>query len=178
MAARPILKIIPAPADATLVYLVEALVVEDDTHLVLGADPLPRETHEDPESLLENARASIQPAPGTLVVRGRDPIRLHAIVHDLDEEPSWREEWVANALREVLREVAARELRSLSLPLLGGVHGLLAAERFVELLSAALAEASVKELDEVWLTVPPGIAVEVANRMRAMGFEVQEQAKG
>lgn len=178
MAARPILKIIPAPPGATLVFLVEAQVVEDDTHLVLGADRRPRETQEAPGQLLEGARTSIQPAPGTLVVRGGHPVRLHAIVHDLDEEPSWREEWVASALREVLREVAARELRSLSLPLLGGVHGLLAAERFVELLSEALAEASVKELGEVWLTVPPGIAVEVAGRMRAKGFEVQEQAKG
>ena len=173
MAARPILKIVSAPAGATLVHLVEAVVIEDDTHLVLGADPLPRETHEDPERLLENARASIQPAPGTLVVRGRDPVRLHAIVHDLDEEPSWREDWVASALREVLREVAARELRSLSLPLLGGVHGSLGPERFAELLGGALAEASVEKLDDVWLTVSPDKAAEVGNRMRAKGFEVQ-----
>jgi hypothetical protein len=178
MAARPILKIIPAPPGATLVFLVEAQVVEDDTHLVLGADRLPRETHEAPGQLLEDARTSIQPAPGTLVVRGGHPVRLHAIVHDLDEEPSWREEWVASALREVLREVAERELRSLSLPLLGGVHGSLAAGRFAELLGGAVAEASLEKLDEVWLTVAPDIAVEVANRLRAMGVEVQEQAKG
>jgi hypothetical protein len=140
MAERPILKIIPAPRGATLVFLVDAVVIEDDTHLVLGADPVPRETREEPGQLLENARASIQPVPGTLVVRtlvvrGGHPARLHAIVHDLDEEPSWREEWVVSALHEVLREVGTRGLRSISLPLLGGVHGSLAPGRFAELLA-------------------------------------------
>jgi hypothetical protein len=177
MAERPILKIIPAPRGATLVFLVDAVVIEDDTHLVLGADPVPRETREEPGQLLENARASIQPVPGTLVVRGGHPARFHAIVHDLDEEPSWREEWVVRALHEVLREVGTRGLRSISLPLLGGVHGSLAPGRFAELLRDALAETGVEHLDEVWLTVPPDIAVEIANRLRAIGIEVREQAR-
>ncbi|MGD2216178.1 MAG: hypothetical protein PVJ64_05455 [Gemmatimonadales bacterium] len=177
MAARRILKIVPAPPGATLVFLVEAQVVEDDTHLVLGSDPRPRETHEEPGQLLENARASIGPAPGTLVVRGERPVRFHAIVHDLDEEPSWREEWVASALREVFREAKARGIRSISLPLLGSVHGSLAPGRFAELLSDALAEKGLEKLDEVWLTVPPDLAVEMANRLRASGYEVLEQAK-
>jgi hypothetical protein len=58
MAERPILQIIPAPPGTTLVFLVDAVVVEDDTHLVLGADPVPRETREEPGQLLENARKS------------------------------------------------------------------------------------------------------------------------
>ncbi|UCC85059.1 MAG: hypothetical protein JSW46_09155 [Gemmatimonadota bacterium] len=177
MAARPNLRIIPEPPAATLVFVVEARVIEDDTHMVLGADPVPRETHEEPEQLLENARASIGPAPGTLVVRGGHPIRLHAIVHDLDGEPSWREEWVASALREVLREVEARELRSLSLPLLGCVHGPLAPDRFAELLRDALTEANVEPLEEVWVTVPPEIAAEMATRFRAFGMEVTERGQ-
>jgi hypothetical protein len=177
MAAPPILKIIPAPPGATLVYLVEALVIEDDTHLVLGADPVARETHEEPVQLLENARASIQPAPGTLVVRSGHPVRFHAIVHDLNEEPSWREEWVASALRAVLEEAAARGVRSIALPLLGGVHGSLAPARFAEQLGDALAEAGVGCLDEAWLTVPPDVTGELAGLLRALGFEVQEEAE-
>jgi hypothetical protein len=177
MAERPILRIIPAPPGATLVFLVDAVVIEDDTHLVLGADPLPRETREEPGQLLENAQASIQPVPGTLVVRGGQPIRFHAIVHDLDEEPSWREEWVASALRAVLQEVEAREVRSISLPLLGGVHGSLAPDGFAELLRDALAETDVECLDEVSLTVPPEIAAEMASRFRTLGIEVREQAE-
>ncbi len=171
------MRIVPAPPGATLVFLVEAQVIEDDTHLVLGADPQPRETHEEPERLLENAAASIGPAPGTLVVRGGHPLRLHAIVHDLDEAPSWREEWVASALREVLREVEARQLGSLALPLLGCVHGSLAPDRFAELLKGALTEATVERLDEVWVTVSPEIASEIANLLRVFGLEVREQAK-
>jgi hypothetical protein len=177
MAALPILKIIPAPPGATLVYLVEALVIEDDRYLVLGADPVARETREEPEQLLEKARTSIQPAPGTLVVRSGHPVRFHAIVHDLDEEPSWREEWVASALRAVFQEAAARGVRTLSLPLLGGVHGSLAPARFAEQLGGALAEAGVGCLDEVWLTVPPDVTGELAGRLRALGFEVNEGAE-
>jgi hypothetical protein len=177
MAERPILRIIPAAPGATLVFLVEAQVIEDDTHLVLGADPVPRETREEPGQLLEDARANIQPVPGTLVVHGSHPTRFHAIVHNLDEEPSWREEWVASALREVLREVGTSKLRSISLPLLGGVHGSLAPERFAELLRDALAETDVGCLDEVWLTVPPEVAAEMASRFRALGIEAREQAQ-
>ncbi|MGD2153958.1 MAG: toll/interleukin-1 receptor domain-containing protein [Gemmatimonadales bacterium] len=175
--SRPVLRIVPAPPGARLLFLVEALVIEDDTHLVLGADPVARETHEEPGGLLEAARASIQPVPGMLVVRGERPVRIHAIVHDLDEQPSWREEWVASALGEIIREVGTRELRSISLPILGGVHGSLAADRFAELLRDALAEASVECLDEVWLTVRPDVAAELARRLRALGFEVQERAE-
>lgn len=177
MAALPILRIIPAPPGARLLFVVDAVVVEDDTHLVLGADPVPRETHEEPGQLLEDARANIQPAPGTLVVRAGRPLHFHAVVHDLNEEPSWREEWVASALREVFREVEAREVRSIALPLLGSVHGSLELGRFAELLRDTLTETTVERLDEVWLTVPPEIAAETASRLRGFGIEVAESGQ-
>lgn len=177
MIQRPIVKIVPAPPGATLVFLVDAQVVEDDRHLVLGADPVPRETYVDPESLLKDARSNIQPVPGTVIARGHQPVRLHAIVHDLDEEPSWREGWVVGALREVFEEVAKRGLHSLALPLLGCVHGSLEPGRFAELFGETLEAAGPENLKEVWLTVPPDVADEIARRLRRMGVEVQEQAK-
>jgi hypothetical protein len=176
-ANSPMMRILPVEPGAAFVFLVDAVVVEDDTYLVLGADPVPRETYEEPEQLAEGARASIEPAPGTLVVRGGHPARFHAIVHDLNEEPSWKEEWVASALREAFREAETREFHSISLPLLGGVHGSLAPDRFAELLGDALADTTNEQLDEVWLTVPGEAAGEMATRLRAFGIEVREEGQ-
>ncbi|UCC73795.1 MAG: hypothetical protein JSV86_04340 [Gemmatimonadota bacterium] len=177
MASRPVVRIVGAPEAATIVFLVDAVVVEDDTYMVLGADPVPRETRGAAEELLKRARSSIQPAPGTLVVGGGRPQRLHAIVHDLNEEPSWREEWVVGAIREVFREAEARELRKIALPLLGSVHGSLAPARFAELFESALAEASPEHLSEIWLALPPETVGEIAAALREHGIEVQEEGR-
>ncbi len=169
----PCLRIVTVPPGSTPVFLVDAVVVEDDTYLVLGAEPVARETHEPPGELLGEARASIQPAPGTVVVRSGPPLELHAIVHDLDAEPSWRVEWVSGALAEVLREAEGRGLRSLALPVLGAVHGDLTPRRFAELLGAALHDARARCPEEIWLTVPAGAAVELESTFTELGLEVR-----
>ncbi len=177
MVSRPVVRIVGLSPDATMVYVVDAVVVEDDTYLILGADPVPRETHDPPQELLKRARASIQPAPGTLVVREGKPQRFHAIVHELDHEPSWRAEWVARALREALQEAERRELRRIAVPLLGGVHGSVAPDRFANLLTEALAGSTFEHLDEVWLTLPSEAAAAVAARLRGAGIEVREEGR-
>ena len=71
-----------------------------------------------------------RPEPGTVIARGSNPIHFLAVVHDLDQTPTVREEWVAKALEQIIREVNARDIRSLAVPLLGGVHGSLSTTQF------------------------------------------------
>ncbi len=86
-----------------------------------------------------------------MLARGGCPLRLHAVVHDLRREPSWREEWVTSALEAILRECKRRSFDSLALEPLGAVHGRLAPERFVDLLEGALTAAPAATVRRIWL---------------------------
>ncbi|MCK7466684.1 MAG: hypothetical protein MZU91_00090 [Desulfosudis oleivorans] len=35
--------------------------------------------------------------PGTVLVQGTSPVRLLAIIHDFNEDPSWKEDWIKEA---------------------------------------------------------------------------------
>jgi len=94
--------------------------------------------------------------PGSVLVKGKRPLRLLAIVHDLNQDPSWREEWIANALDRILAEAETRRLRSIALPFLGTLHGSLEKQRFVVLLRDALERNPAIHLERLWLVVPDG----------------------
>ena len=94
--------------------------------------------------------------PGTVLVKGKRPLRLLAIIHDLNQDPSWREEWIASALDRILAEAETRRLRSIALPFLGTLHGSLEKQRFVVLLRDALERNPAIHLERLWLVVPDG----------------------
>ena len=110
-------------------FAVDALVEEEDTYLTLSAEVMLRLPGEHPVRVMTEAHRSREELPGSVVVRSGRPLRLLAIVHKLDEAPSWRETWVASALKEIVDEVDRRALASIGLPLLGTVHGRLPAAR-------------------------------------------------
>ncbi len=133
---------------------VEALVVEEDTYLVLSAAPEVREPRGSRLRTFHEAYATHAAAPGSVVVREGSPVRLLAVVHDLSREPSWTEEWVAEAVAAALREAEARGVRSLALWPLGRVHGALPRETLVSLLRTALESGTRRQLARICLVVP------------------------
>ena len=84
------------------------------------------------------------------------PPRLLAIVHDLELEPSWREEWIAGALHEAVRIIEERGLISIALETLGTKHGALPPHRFCELLASVLRDTKLSRLRRIWLITNPG----------------------
>lgn len=136
-------------------FPVDAVVFEEDTFLVLSADPVVREPQGHPLRIINEALAAVPEQPGTVVVRGPGrPLHFLAIVHDLNQEPTWREEWVAGALAAIFSEAEQRALRSLALPMLGTRHGTCEMMRFVVLLKTAMQEISFQHLRRLWLMVP------------------------
>jgi len=118
---------------------------------VLSADPGVRDPGEHPIRIMTALYDQQPHTPGSIVVQGRSPYRMLAVVHDLDQDPTWREEWVCAALDEVLAESGRRGLRRLAMEPLGAVHGRLARERFMALLEQVLGRASPACLQEIWL---------------------------
>jgi len=142
-------------------FLADAMVEEEDTYLVLSADPEVQETREQPEELMAELLKTNPAVPGSVIVKEGQPLSLLAVVHDLNQEPSWQEGWIVSTLDSILREAQRRKLRSLALPLLGTLHGSLERQRFLVLLREALERSSPEHLARLWLVVPAGTTLEV-----------------
>ena len=146
------LEIVSAPQEEPP-FAVEALAVEDDTYLALGADPAYREPNEHPVEVWTAAHAAQPVTPGTVLVRPGRPLRLHAVVHDLGRTPTWTEEWIESALREVFDTADTRGVAALGLEPLGCRHGRLGLDRFLGLLDRAIRPAPRRCPQRIWLVV-------------------------
>ncbi len=113
---------------------VDAVVVEQDTSRVLGPVGSISQPMVSMAELVGDMVADREPSLGTVLFERASPLRLHAIVHDLNRTPTWRAAWVCTALRGVAREVKSRGIRSLSMPMLGVQHGTMGTDRFFWLL--------------------------------------------
>jgi hypothetical protein len=134
---------------------VQAIALEEDTSLVLSASAAIREdADEHPIRTMTALYDHVAHAPGEVIVRGRNPYRFLAIVHDLDQEPSWREAWVSQALAEILRLCDAMGIAALGLEPLGAKHGRLPRARFRELLEASRPAERARRLQRIWLLRP------------------------
>ncbi|NJN45843.1 MAG: hypothetical protein HC808_04460 [Candidatus Competibacteraceae bacterium] len=132
-------------------FATDAVVLEEDTYLVLSADAVVRHTEEHPIRLM-TALFDQQPLElGCVVVRGN---RLLAVIHDLDRDPTCCEQWVSQALHVCLKQADQLGLRSLALPLLGSVHGRIPYTRSLILISEAVSALSFQALRRIWLIVP------------------------
>lgn len=137
-------------------FEVDAVAVEEDTFLVMSAD---RRVYDSEEPLMKIMTKVIETrpkTPGSILVKGKCPFRFLSVVHDFNEEPTWREEWIASALENIFREAERRELRSIAIPFLGTLHGSLNKERFLVLLRSALEHVPANRLERLWLVVPAG----------------------
>jgi len=139
---------------------VDAIVAEEDTFLVLSADPELSESSESPIRVLTEAFETQAEVPGSVLVKDGHPLRFLAIIHDLNQEPSWKEEWIVSALEGTILESEKRELRSIAIPLLGTLHGSLDKRRFIVLLRESLERKPPSYLNRLWLVTPEGAAFE------------------
>jgi hypothetical protein len=135
-------------------FAVSAIAVEQDTALVLDEEPVLQTPHSTLKELSGEMERFREPVPGSVVVQRGKPRRLYAIVHDLEQEPTWREEWVEAALQNLLRLVERQQISALALPLLGNRYGSLSPERFLQMLCSAAATFPPSLPLKLWLVVP------------------------
>jgi len=152
--SRGSLTIVAAPQDAQP-FPVNAAAFEEDTLLVLSAETTVREPKGPLMRVMTKLIETRPERPGSVLMKGNHPVRLLAIVHDLNQEPTWKEEWVKRALTGIFQEIEGRDLTSLALPFIGTLHGKLGKERFLWLLRVLLQDMDFKHLRKLWLIVPP-----------------------
>ena len=134
---------------------VNAVVEEQDTSLVLGETDEIRDPGEKPAWYLANI-AEVQSllSPGHVIVRDTHPLRLQAIVHDLDQDPICRELWVRQALQQLIEITEKRNIHSLQMPLLGTRYGGVGIQQFIDLLLDELSKEDTGSLEKLWLVSP------------------------
>jgi len=137
-------------------FKVDAMAMEEDTFLVLSADRRVRYVKEPLIKVMTRVINTRPRKPGSIIVQKGNPLRLLAIIHDFNEEPSWREDWVTRALEGIFHEAEMRKLTSISIPFLGNLHGTLERDRFLVLLRSSIENAYLYHLRQLWLVVPTG----------------------
>ncbi|MBT8447006.1 MAG: hypothetical protein HKO62_00720 [Gammaproteobacteria bacterium] len=135
-------------------FHVDAIVLDEDTGLVLTADFNIKDGEAHPIRIMTDLHDFEPATPGTVVVKGRYPCRLLAIVHDFDREPACREVWIRGSLRAALRLCAERGTTAVGFQLLGTRYGPFSEQWFKEELRDALAESPVPSLRRIWLMLP------------------------
>lgn len=150
-----LLEIVAAP-EQLRPFSIDAMAFEEDTFLVLSADRKIRDPKKPLMHIMTELIEMRPEIPGSVLVKGSGPYRLLAIVHDLDQVPSWKEEWIQKALDNILRETENRKFRSIAVPLLGTLHGSLEKYRFIDLLWDALTRFTPHYLKRLWVVVPKG----------------------
>ena len=131
----------------------DARVFEEDTFRIMSAAPEWAPSVEHPIRIMHDLQGYRPDRPGDLVVQAGRPMRLLAIVHDVNCEPIWRPEWIAAALRHMLQAAERHRLISIGLPLLGRRHGRMSRCAFADLLADVLAESSGFYPRRLWLIV-------------------------
>jgi len=152
-------------AESTRPLPVDVRVFEEDTHLVLTVDPVMRYTDDHPIRLMTDILEAEPGKPGTVVTKGTS---WYAVVHDLDAEPSSREEWVADAYAALLKLAETNNVSRLGVPLLGTVHGRFQKRESMFSLLHQIRSQSFAQLQKLSILVPDGQETE----LRAMIVEL------
>lgn len=132
----------------------QAMVEEQDTHLILGEQTLLRDPGK-PAWYLANTLDTVKPhALGEVVVKR--PQRLLAVVHDIEQSPTLSPNSVSRAYQNLLQLQQTLQLNSLAMPLLGTVHGQMSAQDSLLRLRPCLEQGPNSGLQRLWLILPPG----------------------
>lgn len=114
---------------------INAFVEEQDTSLALSEFTEFHDPGELPVWYLGHKAAS-EPGrkTGSVVIHDYNPYVFQAIIHDLDEDPTWHVEWITEALDSIYSLTLDKGITSLRIPALGHVHGRMPLEDSIKLI--------------------------------------------
>ena len=136
-------------------FTVGAIIEEQDTALILDESDEIRDPGNKPlwfyankldqQSLLD---------PGQVITRDTQPLRLQAIIHDLESEPICNELWIFQAIQQAFEIAENRQISALLCPLLGCKFGKIAPRQFFSLLLEIVNRQRPAPVERLWISVP------------------------
>lgn len=137
--------------------IVDAIVEEQDTNLLLDTRPYIQDTQESYKALVTEMNRQKPLLPGQIIIKHTLPARLIAIVYDLEQSPVCREEYVTRTLENIIDELNKYKLRSVAMPLLGNAHGKIIEKLFIKLLHDSLTCRKLSYPEKITLLCSPEI---------------------
>jgi hypothetical protein len=128
---------------------VDVVVEEQDTNLILGKSPVIMDTIESFPALVKKMEQQIHEIPGNVIVKESIPIRLVAIVYDVEHTPICKESWIEEALQNILMQCDKYKIKTLAMPLLGTSYGKLKEETTMQLLQDSLIQNRKQTLKKI-----------------------------
>ena len=128
---------------------VDVVVEEQDTNLVLGKSPVIMDTIESFPALVKKMEQQTHEIPGNVIVKQSIPIRLVAIVYDVEHTPICKESWIEEALQNILMQCDIYKIKTLAMPLLGTSYGKLKKEIIMKLLQDSLFQERKQTLKKI-----------------------------
>jgi len=117
---------------------IDAIVEEQDTNMVLGKAMIIKETIDSFPALINKMQQQIPEKPGTIIMKKSRPLRIIAIVYDVDHKPMCRREWIVKAVDNILKQCNEYSIKTLAMPLLGTEYGKMTTQTTINLLQACL----------------------------------------
>lgn len=135
-------------------FPVNAIVEEQDTALVLGETNEIRDPGDKPAWYLANKlETQALRTPGEVIMKNTLPLRLQAIILDLDAERCCNERWISQAIENLFDIARLHYLRAVQLPPLGTRFGSISNARFIKVLLEILLRQRPSPVQKLWLTV-------------------------
>ena len=135
---------------------VTARIEEQDTSLILEPSDTINEYNDDkPVWYLSNTQALQEThQTGSVIIKPGKPIRLLAVVHDLDCSPSWHEEWVFQALEKSFSILDDKKITSVAVPCFGRHFKDFKLQNFTRPLIKVLQNSNNHYPKKIWLIAP------------------------
>ena len=130
---------------------IDVRLFEEDTFLVLTVDPVMRYTEEHPIRLMTSVAEAKPNKPGSIITNNTS---WYAVVHDLDNDPTCRPEWIKKAYRQAFLQGEIKRVRQMGLPPLGSVHGKIPVEQSLKMLIESIKATSFEHLKKIFILVP------------------------
>lgn len=147
----------------------DAVVYEEDTHLILTLDRVMRHQEVHPIRLMTELHASRPHRPGTLIVNDTS---WYGVVIDLDLDQVWNPKCIRMVYEEVGRRINLRRVENIGVHLLGTIHGRMDEEACLKLFVSAVGHWRCKNLSNVWLIVSERSRLTTDRLAKAYGGEL------
>ena len=128
---------------------VDAVVEEQDTNLILGKSPVILDTIESFPAMVKKMEQQTCEKVGNVIVKQSIPIRLIAIVYDVEHTPIGKKIWIVEAIQNILAQCDKYKIKTLAMPLVGTSYGKLEEESIIQLLQNSLIQNRQQTLKKI-----------------------------
>lgn len=128
----------------------DAVVFEEDTHLILTLDRVMTHGEVHPIRLMTDVHTTRPHTPGSLISNDSS---WYGVVIDLDREQICRKEWIDSTYEQIGRRISLKRIRTIGVHLLGTIHGKMDVDFCLDRFVSAIGNWRSESLKDVWLIV-------------------------